>query len=217
MNEPIKNIKQIQWYFDFISPYAYFACEQLENLPSNTTLIYKPVLFAGLLKHWECKGPAEVKAQRLFTYRYCHWKAQQLEIPYKTPTAHPFNPLPALRLSLSLNNHPDVVSRIFRHIWWEGGLPDAGEAWAQFAEELYTDYAAVAGVKSLDESKNELRENTQEAISKGVFGVPTFVVDDEIFFGQDSMAFLNDYFIDPNIFKTTEMQRLNQLPIAASR
>ena len=90
-------MRTIDWYFDFISPYAWFAFLRLDELPADVDLRMKPVLFAGLLNHWGQKGPAEIPAKRIWTYRSCAWTAQSLGIPFQAPAAHPFNPLPYLR------------------------------------------------------------------------------------------------------------------------
>jgi 2-hydroxychromene-2-carboxylate isomerase len=58
------------WYFDFISPFAYLQSEQLHRLQPLVQIRYRPVLFAGLLKHWGNKGPAEVLPKRQFTYEF---------------------------------------------------------------------------------------------------------------------------------------------------
>ena len=113
-------MKKIDWYFDFISPFAYFQHLQLlEFLDGRTDvqLNYQPILFAGLLKANGHKGPAEIPAKRLFTYRYCYWYAKQNNIPFNMPAAHPFNPLTLLRLAIVESNAPAVVSKLFTHVW----------------------------------------------------------------------------------------------------
>ena len=101
------------WYFDFISPYSYFASLQLHDLSSRLNLRYRPVLFAGLLNHWEQKGPAEIPEKRRWTYRWCTWWAQQHGIPFRFPQAHPFNPISYLRLALAANCSAQAIHTIF--------------------------------------------------------------------------------------------------------
>ena len=81
-----------------------FANQHLayDRLPDDLEITLKPVLFAGLLGHWDMKGPAEIPAKRVQTYRYCHWLAEKRGIPFKAPPRHPFNPLPLLRLARML-------------------------------------------------------------------------------------------------------------------
>jgi 2-hydroxychromene-2-carboxylate isomerase len=85
---------RVDWYFDFVSPYSYICLHRLKNLD----VVYKPVLFAGLLNHWGQKGPAEIPAKRQWTYRWCTWWAKELGISFRFPASHPFNPLQHLRL-----------------------------------------------------------------------------------------------------------------------
>ena len=82
------------------------------------------------------------------------------------------------------------------------------------------DTLGVPGAEVLAASegvKTELRENTDAAIRAGVFGVPTFVVDDNLFWGVDATAMLLDYLDNPQLFESDEMKRLRHLPIAAAR
>jgi 2-hydroxychromene-2-carboxylate isomerase len=112
--------RRADWYFDFISPYAYLQLTQFVRLPSDLEVSLKPVLFAGLLGHWEHKGPAEIPDKRRQTYRYCHWLAAKRGVPFKVPPRHPFNPLAVLRLAAGLGSERVVVQTIFDHIWGQG-------------------------------------------------------------------------------------------------
>lgn len=207
--------RQIDWYFDFISPFAYLQFVHLERLPADVEVRLVPVLFAGLLGHWEHKGPAEIPAKRVQTYRYCHWLAHRLGVPYRTPPAHPFNPLAALRLAIALGATRSVVAAIFDYVWGGGGDVDDRAAFAAFARTL--------GVDDLDSRiaatavKDTLRSNTADAIARGVYGVPTAAIDGELFWGFDTTELLLDYLADPGVLATAEMQRLAALPSAATR
>ena len=87
------------WYFDFISPFAYLQWMVLRRDHADLDINPKPLLFAGLLKHWGQLGPAELPGKRVHTYRLVLWQARQMGIALRFPPAHPFNPLPALRLA----------------------------------------------------------------------------------------------------------------------
>lgn len=62
---------KIDWYFDFISPFSYLQSELLQTLPADVDINFKPVLFAGLLSHWDNKGPAEIAPKRTWTFEHC--------------------------------------------------------------------------------------------------------------------------------------------------
>ena len=124
------------WYFDFISPYAYLQLASFERLPPDLEVRLRPVLFAGLLGHWDNMGPAEIPAKRRQTYRYCHWLAGKRGVPFKAPPRHPFNPLAILRLALVLGAEREPVRRIFHHVWGAGHDGQDPEA-VEFFSELW--------------------------------------------------------------------------------
>ncbi len=207
--------RQADWYFDFVSPFAYLQFETFDRLPDDLAISLKPVLFAGLLGHWENKGPAEIPAKRRQIYRYCHWLADKRGIPYKMPPRHPFNPLAVLRLAIALGPDPATVGAIFRHIWAEGNDGQDPDSLAALAASL--------GVEDLEARvsdpavKQRLRANTEEAIERGVFGVPSFAIGEEIFWGEDLTGMMLDYLADPELFHSGEFERLDNLPPAAAR
>jgi 2-hydroxychromene-2-carboxylate isomerase len=201
----------IDWYFDFVSPYSYIGLQRLAELPGRIT--FKPVLFAGLLKHWGQKGPAEIPAKRQWTYRWCTWWAQSLGVPFRFPAAHPFNPLLHLRLALACDSRPDAVKQIFGAIWMSGAHADDPERFAALCRELRVDPSRLAD----PQLKDRLRISTEEAAQRGVFGVPSFVVDGEVFWGADAVVFVKAFLSDPAVLRNDEMQRLDRLPVAASR
>jgi 2-hydroxychromene-2-carboxylate isomerase len=199
----------IDWYFDFVSPYSYLALHRLRELGHPVT--YKPVLFAGVLNHWGQKGPAEIPAKRKWTYRSCIWEAKRLGVPFRFPAAHPFNPLPHLRLALACNCEPAAVKRIFDFVWTTGEDASDPARFSVLCSEVGTDPAKRPEVKDL------LRKNTDEAIARGVFGVPSFVIGGEVFWGADSIAFAKAFVADPRVLDNDEMRRVDALPTAAAR
>ena len=108
---------KLTWYFDFISPFAYLQHAKFAQLPASVTVEYRPILFAGLLNHWQNVGPAEIAPKRIFTYKHCYWKAKQAGIPFNMPPAHPFNSLFALRLAIALKCQPNAIQTLFDVIW----------------------------------------------------------------------------------------------------
>lgn len=206
---------RVSWYFDFISPFAYLQCERLDELPKGVEIDYRPILFAGLLKHWDHKGPAEIASKRRFTYRQALWIARRDGIALRAPPAHPFNSLSALRLAIALGCEGDKIRSIFRFIWAEGHRPDDVESWDALVERLKVPDAndRVAG----PDVKAALRANTEQAIALGVFGVPTIVVEKELFWGYDMTAMAIAYLRDPQAFEDAEMQRVSNLPVGAVR
>ena len=186
-------MKQITFYLDFISPYAYLAFEQLPKALQGLSysVDYRPLLFAGLLKHHGQLGPAEIQPKRDWTYRQVLWLAHSHAIDMQMPAAHPFNPLPLLRLALACGPGKKisryVAETVFRHVW-RGGA-DAGDS-ARLA--ALTQGLAPARDPSGDEVKAELKANADEAIGLGLFGVPTLMVDGKLFWGFDALPMLRE-------------------------
>src|SRR4029453_5028168 len=203
------------WYFDFVSPFAYLQSEQLASLAPAITIRYKPILFAGLLGAHGQKGPAEIAGKRVFTYRFVVWQAKRLGIAFKSPTQTPFNPLPLLRLAIACDCSPEAVHRIFRFVWRDGRLPDLPIEWAELVADLRLPPAPQRVVGP--EVKDALRCNTKEAIARGVFGVPTLAIGDELFWGADATAMVADYVAAGCRFDDPEYARVAQLPMGAVR
>lgn len=201
------------WYFDFISPFAYFQWASHRDLFADPKLTLRPIVFAGLLKHWGHKGPVEIPGKRVHTYRQCVWHAEQRGIPFRFPPAHPFNPLHALRLAIALGTTHAVVNTIFEHIWRDGRSIDAD--WAALCERLGV--APDTPLLGDPAVKEELRANGDAAIKAGVFGVPTFEVGGQLFWGEDMTPMLRGYLADRNLFGSAEMRRVDALPVAAAR
>jgi 2-hydroxychromene-2-carboxylate isomerase len=203
----------MNWYFDFVSPFAWIGLHRLKELPAGAEIRMRPVLFAGLLKHHGQKGPAEIVSKRRYTYRWSHWWAHSLGLPLRYPAGHPFNSLHHLRLAIAAGSTPDAVRRIFDALWTTGNDPADPAAFASLARSLGISDEQLGS----QEVKDELRTNTDEAAARGVFGVPSFDVDGELFWGADSIDFLKAYLADKSTLDNAEMRRLDNLPISAAR
>ena len=206
-------MRSATWYFDFVSPFAYIGLHRLKELPPDLAIEYRPVLFAGLLNHWGQKGPAELPTKRRYTYRWSHWWAQSLGIRFRYPAAHPFNPLQHLRLAIACGCRPESIKRISDSIWIGGSDAADPDRFSALCKDCGVDEARL----SAPEVKDVLRKNTEEAAQRGVFGVPTFEIDGEIFWGADSIGFVRAFLADPAAVRNDEMRRLDGLPVAAAR
>ena len=207
------NAARLEWYFDFISPFAYLQWRRLRRDHPEVALNPKPLLFAAILNHVGQLGPAEIPQKRRHTYRIVLWQARAAGIPLHFPPAHPFNPLPALRLCLAAPDRMQAIDAIFAHIWEHGRLADSVEALADVAASLgIDDPAAIAR----DEVKRELLANGEEAMALGVFGVPTLRVRDELFWGNDATELALAFARDPGTLDA-EMRRVDAIPEAVQR
>ncbi|MDA7990788.1 MAG: 2-hydroxychromene-2-carboxylate isomerase [Gammaproteobacteria bacterium] len=212
----------MDWYFDFISPFAYLQHELLLRDHPRLQRRYRPVLFAAMLKHWGGKGPAEIEAKRALTYRHCQWLAERHEIAMKFPPAHPFNPLPFLRLALARDCDTDCVTQIFRALYAEGADPNDPGVFAEVCARAGLDANNAAERINAPQIKTQLRESTDAAIARGVFGVPTLALDNEdgdaqLFWGLDMTEMALECLAEPRRFRRGEYARLAELPVAQAR
>lgn len=187
-------MKAIDCYLDFISPYACLAFGQLPRTLQGIShrLTYKPVLFAGLLRHHGQLGPAEIPGKREWTYRQVLWLARQHGLALQMPARHPFNPLALLRLAVACDpaGTPNryVCETILRHVWQGGAAADDPQRLAELTARL-----APARDPAGEDVKAQLRAHTDEALARGVFGVPSFVVDGRVFWGFDGLPMLRAF------------------------
>ena len=202
-------MKTVTFYLDFISPFAYLAFETLpralEGLSYN--VVYQPVFLGGILQHHGQLAPAEVPVKRAWTYRHVVWLARTHGVPLEFPASHPFRSLELLRAALSgtygasqigdATPNRFVCEAFFRHVW-RGGADaadpqrlDALLAGLRPTEVDATPPTAQASLQAL--GKQRLQQATEAAIARGVFGVPSFGVDDKLFWGLDAVPMLRSY------------------------
>ncbi len=203
----------IEWYFDFVSPFSYLQCERLQ--PHAASVHPRPVLFAAILDALGQRGPAEIPAKRIFTYRHVVWQAKAMGIALRFPHAHPFNPLPLLRLAHACDCRMEAIAKIFRFVWRDGRLPDLPIEWSELVADLGLPDAS-ARIND-PEVKDALRRETDRAIARGVFGVPTLAVDGELFWGVDATDMALAYARAGNRYDDPEYARVAALPPGATR
>lgn len=157
-------------------------------------------MFGAILQHWGGLGPAEVPPKRRHTYRLCQFLADRAGLPFRFPPAHPFRSLDALR-GLAIHDDPDpaTVRAAFDHIWAHGGDPSA------------------LPVGTNPAAKGRLHAWTAEAIAAGVFGVPSLVIDGEVFWGLDALPMAEAFLQNPALFDAVSMSRLDALPVGVRR
>ena len=209
---------QLTFYVDFISPYAYLAFHALPKALEGLSyqVRYQPILFGAVLQHHGQLGPAEIPAKRLWTYRQVLWLAQQQGCSLRMPASHPYNPLGLLRLATACDaqGHPNrhVCEQLFEHVWGEGLEAADPQRQAVLQERL-----APPRDPNSEEVKAQLREATQAAIDAGVFGVPSILVDDKLFWGQDALPMLRDYLTAGPWFQGPNWDNCSVLPKSIER
>lgn len=203
----------LDFYFDYLSPYAYLASLQIEELCQRhgVELRMRPVLFAGLLGHWGQRGPAEIPPKGRHAFRDCMRYASLRGIPMRSPRHHPFRPLTALRVSLREVSGADqnrAIRALFELGWAQGRhLGDDAEI-AEALDALGMDGAKLVARASEPAIKQLLREETETAVGRGVFGIPTMVVRDELFWGLDQLPYLELFLRGEDPIANVQMEDL---------
>jgi 2-hydroxychromene-2-carboxylate isomerase len=206
---------EVSWVFDVVSPFAYLALPRLAQLPRGAQLQVVPVLFAAMLDHFGQRGPAEIDSKRRFTYRFALWRARRLGLPMRLPPAHPFNPLAALRLVIAAGSDLRSAATVLDAAFRDGRDVSDPAVIAELAAALGIDDAPAA--LSDPAVKQRLRANTAWAIERGVFGVPTLVIGEELFWGHDAVDMALEYLADPGGFLDPAMRAADVLPVGARR
>ena len=189
--------RTIDFYFDYLSPYAYLAWRRLPEVcrPRGVVIRPRPVLFAGLLNHWGQLGPAEIPPKARHVSRECARFAKLAGIPFRSPRYHPFRPLLALRTSLvaPADAQARMVTAIFEAGWARG--EDLGDAATirTAIEEAGLNGDELLRAAQAPEVKAALREETKAATARGVFGIPTMCIEDELFWGLDQLKYVELY------------------------
>jgi len=186
----------IEFYFDYESPNAYVAWTQLPKLVARHGAVVEPlpILYAALLDAHGQLGPGEQPAKGHWMWKNLVRKAALLGVPLSPPAFLPFNPLLALRVTLlapDAEKRDALIAALFRAVWVDR-LHVSDEAVVERVVDAVglPGAALVAGARAPD-VKSRLRKQTDEAIARGVFGVPTMMVGDELFWGYDDFPHLD--------------------------
>jgi 2-hydroxychromene-2-carboxylate isomerase len=201
----------IDFHFDYISPYAYLAWTQIHALAARHGRAVRPVptLFAALLDHGKTKGPAEIPAKRVWVFKDTVRTARKLGVPFSPPPHHPFKPLLALRVSSLVDGEPQkrLIDGLYAATWGGGpGVEDPAVV-ARIATEAGLDGPALVQQAQSPEAKDKLRLATERAIAAGVFGVPTMVVDGELFWGLDAFGHLDTFLAGEDPLRPEDLAR----------
>ena len=185
----------LRFYFDFVSPYAYLAWTQITALAARHAREVElvPTLFAALLDANGQLGPAEIPTKRAYIFKDVARSAHVLGVAMRPPPAHPFNPLLGLRVcstDLAPEARVRAVDAVFRAAWADSLQITDPAVVTQVLDAAGLDGAALVASAATDEIKQRVRAQTQQALAHGVFGVPTMILDGELFWGLDSFAHL---------------------------
>jgi len=183
-------------YFDYSSPFAYLGASQAPRIAAahGVPLVYRPILLGGLFSAIgtptvPIAAMAEAK-QRYIRQDLERWAAH-FQVPFRFTPRFPLRTVSALRLTLLSppERWPALIAEIMRVCWVDGGDPADAGVLRTAAEVAGVSPALVDRLRD-DEPRAALRKATEDAVLRGVVGVPTFMVDDLMFWGQDRLAFV---------------------------
>lgn len=188
-------MRTLYFYFDYVSNNAYLAWSQLQALSCKHRIAVepRPILFAGLLNAHGNVGPAEIPAKRDWMLKNILRKGAQLGVPMSPPRHHPFNPLMALRASsmaMETETRWRLIDGFFQAVWVHRQHISDMDVVQKIASEAGLNGGKVREWTESAEAALVLRQQTDEAVSSGVFGIPSMVIDGELFFGYDDFPYL---------------------------
>ena len=186
--------KTVTFCFDFGSPYSYLAYNYLSPIKeAGAQIDLKPVLLGGIFKATGNQPPATVQKKGEYMFKDIQRWSNKLGISFKMNPYFPILTVPHMRgaiLAQKKDILEDYMQSMFDSMWLKGLNLNDQEILTKVASESGIDPNDFAEGISSDEIKDELRLNTQFAIDKGAFGVPTYFLENEIFWGIDSIKFL---------------------------
>ena len=208
----------MRFLFDFVSPYSYLAWKRVHALAERHGRAVEPVpvLFAVLLDHHGHKGPAEIPAKRDHMVKQLLRISAREGIPFAPPPAHPFNPVAAM--CVACLDHPDrrrLIDVLYDAVWAGGPGVASAEVIARVLDEA--GFPGDALLAESQQARGRLRANTQAAIDAGVFGVPTILVDGELFWGFDTFPDIDAFLDGRDGIDPEALARWRALPVGAVR
>jgi 2-hydroxychromene-2-carboxylate isomerase len=188
----------IRFFFDYISSNAYLAWQVVPKLADQYGMQLEPVpvLFAGLLKAHGQLGPAEVPVKAFWMWKNNLRKAAILGVPLVQPAFHPFNPLLSLRVSsfdLDQRERFRLIDALFNAVWVEQLHVSEPEVVRAVADRAGLPGERLVEYARSQTAKDRLRADTEAAIAAGVFGVPSMLIGDEVFWGYDDLPYFERF------------------------
>ena len=188
-------IKPFDFYFDFISPYSFLAHKEMRKIENKTNIkiSYKPILLGGLHNLHGIKAPAFIPAKAKHMIRDCKLIAERNNVKFKFNSYFPIKSLNLMRGVLvaeedNIKNY--YIDNVFNTIWQDGLNMNDENIIHKILKNLSINPKTFALRSTSSSIKDSLRKKTSDAYEKGIFGAPTFVSNNKIFWGQDRIEFV---------------------------
>ncbi|MGI8909289.1 MAG: 2-hydroxychromene-2-carboxylate isomerase [Rubrobacteraceae bacterium] len=194
-------MRRVEFFFDLVSPYSYLAHTQVGRVceEAGAELVLCPMLLGAVLNETGGRAATEVPAKERYMMRDLEMWAESYGAPLRFPDPFPFRSLKTLRAALWLRERGRMavfVNEAFSLYWAEGGAPkgmkeaDEDGPIAEAARRIGEDPDEILEGATQTSAKKALKTATAEALERGVFGAPAFFVDDEMFWGNDRLPFV---------------------------
>lgn len=191
--------KSVEFYFDFGSPTAYLAHTQLPAIAEQTgsKLIYKPILLGGIFQATKNSSPITIPSKGSYMMRDLARFARRYQVPLQINPHFPINTLMLMRMAIGVRDRiperfEDLVSTIFNAIWIDGSNMGDVAVVKSRLEGAALDAGSLLELAQDESVKLKLKQETAEAVSRGLFGAPTMFVGKEMFWGQDRLDFVRE-------------------------
>ena len=183
----------LDFYFDIISPYAYIAYKKILKI-KDINFKLKPILLGGLHNLAGITAPAFNKYKMKNMQNDCELVAKKNNISFKWNSKFPINSLNIMRgyLCVKDNKKEEYLNNFFEAYWKEDLDLSNEENIKILLKKLKIDEHDFFNLIKNQDTKDKLKQFTQEAFEKEVFGAPTFIVNDKIFWGQDRLEYALD-------------------------
>jgi 2-hydroxychromene-2-carboxylate isomerase len=186
-------INHIDFYFDVISPYSYIAHKKIQKIRENqkTIFIYKPILLGGLHNLAGINAPAFNKYKMKNMQSDCELVSKKNDVSFTWNSKFPINSLSIMRGYLSINdNQKEKYLDVFFNAYWRDNLDLSSEQeFSKLLDTLEIDNNIFFDKIKQQSIKDDLKKLTSDAFEKEVFGAPTFIVNNKIFWGQDRLEY----------------------------
>ncbi len=188
-------IKSFEFYFDFISPYSFLAHKEIQKLEKKESIKikYKPMLLGGLHNLHNIKAPAFIPAKAKFMIRDCKLIAEKNKIKFKFNSYFPIKTLNLMR-GIFIAKEDDFqsfyIDKIFDAIWKDGLNMNDQNIMDKVVKNMNINPKTFFLRASNQNVKVLLKNKTDEAFDKGIFGAPSFLINNKIFWGQDRLDFV---------------------------
>ena len=188
--------KQVEFYFDFGSPYSYLAYKALPGIAAahGAQIVWRPMLLGGVFKATGNRSPAEIPAKANWTRRDMQRWAERYGAAFNHNPYFPINTLILMRGAAGMQlrglDFHKYVEAIFHAMWVEPRNLGEPQELAAALRRAGFDADAFQSLVNDPAVKEQLKKDTEEAVARGVFGAPTFFVGEAMFWGQDRLEFV---------------------------